>query len=74
MYNGLALMLSAGLPLLGVLAELRHRAVQRYHTELLDSPLTAARSRVERRHMQRACSTCTVIAELVVTRTRTQHA
>jgi hypothetical protein len=69
-YEGLALMISAGLPLLGVLAELRHRAVQRYHSVLLDAPLTAPRTRLERRHMRRACPTCSLLSDLVTTRQR----
>ena len=67
-YEGLALMISAGLPLLGVLAELRHRAIQRYHATLLDAPLASPRTRLERRHMRRACDTCSLVAELVTTR------
>ncbi len=67
-YNGLALMISAAPPLLGVLAELRSRALARYHAELLDAPLTPPRTWLERRHMRRACLTCALVAELVVTR------
>lgn len=65
---GLALMLSAGPPLLGVLAELRHRAVQRYHAVLLDRPLAVPRTWLERRHMRRACPTCSLICDLTVAR------
>lgn len=67
-YHGLALMISATPPLLGVLAELRHRAIQRYHATLLDAPLTAPRTWLERRHMKRACATCSLVAELAITR------
>lgn len=66
-YHGLALMISAGLPLLGVLAELRHRAVRAYHAVLLNAPLTAPSTRLERRHMRRKCVTCATIAELITT-------
>lgn len=65
---GLALAASAGLPLLGVLAELRHRALTRYHATLLDAPLTPPSTRLERRHLRRACATCSLLAELLVTR------
>lgn len=67
-YHGLALVLSAGPPLLGVLAELRSRAIRAYHAVLLDAPLTAPNTRLERRHMRRHCATCATIAELATTR------
>jgi hypothetical protein len=63
-YDGLALMISAGLPLLGMLAELRSRALARYHAAVLDAPLTLPRTWLERRHLRRACATCTLVAEL----------
>lgn len=59
-------MISAGLPLLGVLAEMRSRALARYHATLLDAPLTRPRTRLEREHVRRACDTCSLLAELAV--------
>lgn len=61
-------MIAAAPALLGVLLELRSRAVQRYHTALLDDPLTVPRTRLERRHTRRACATCSLLVDLVVTR------
>lgn len=63
-YHGLALMVCAGLPLAGVLAELRHRAVHAYHELALADPLARPRSWVARRHLRRACATCSLVAEL----------
>lgn len=65
---GVGLILSAGPALLGVLAELRARALRAYHADLLDDPLIPPRTRLERRHVRRACATCSLLGELVVTR------
>lgn len=67
---GLALIISTVPPLLGVLAELRSRALARYHATLLDAPLTHPRTWLERHHMRRRCATCSLVAELVTTRKR----
>lgn len=64
LYNGLALMVCAGLGLAGVLAQLHHLAVAGYHDVLLAAPLTPPRSRAERGHLRRPCATCSLVAEL----------
>jgi hypothetical protein len=67
-YNGLALMMSAGPALFGVLYQLRHQVITGYHAALWADPLAAPRSRTERRHLRKPCGECSMIAELVVTR------
>jgi hypothetical protein len=67
-YYGLALILSAGLGLAGVLYQLHHLAVEGYHELLLADPLAAPRSPTERRHLRRSCATCSLLADMVVTR------
>jgi hypothetical protein len=67
-YNGLALMLCAGLGLFAVLHLLRHVAIAGYHDLLWADPLAPARSPLEQRHLRQPCAECSMIAELVVTR------
>lgn len=67
-YNGLALMLCAGLGLFAVLHQLRHMALCWFHDRLWADPLAPARSPLEQRHLRQSCAECSMIAELVVTR------
>jgi hypothetical protein len=65
-YHGLALMACAGMGLFGVLYQLHHLAIEGYHDVLRQAPLTPPRSLVERRHLRRPCSDCSMVAELAV--------
>lgn len=65
-YHGVALMVCAGLGLAGVLTQLHHQVVAGYHALVLDQPLTRPHNAVERRHLRRACNTCSLAAELAV--------
>lgn len=67
-YHGVALMVCAGAGLSGVLYQLHHQLVARYHDTLWADPLTAPRSLVERHHLRRPCSECSLLAELSTTR------
>lgn len=66
-YNGIALMISSGLGLYGVLYQLHHMAIEGYHELLRDEPLTAPRGYIERRHMRRECVECSMICEMATT-------
>lgn len=67
-YHGIALIVSAGTGLFGVLYQLHHQLVAGYHDELWADPLTTPRNLVERHHLRRSCSECSLIAELATTR------
>lgn len=67
-YNGIALMVCAGLGLFGVLAQLHHLVIAGYHEVLWRAPLTPPCSRAERRHLRKRCAECSMIAEMMTTR------
>lgn len=67
-YHGLALMVSAGAGLFGVLYQLHHIDISNYHARLWGAPFAPPRSRAQRRHLRKPCSECSMIAELVTTR------
>lgn len=67
-YYGVALIVSAGAGLSGVLYQLHHQLLAGYHDALWAAPLTAPRSLVERHHLRQSCSECSLIAELSTTR------
>jgi hypothetical protein len=54
--------------LLGVLHALRTRLAAQYHLVLWAAPLTAPRSRWQRRHLRKPCAECSMISEMVTTR------
>lgn len=72
-YYGIALMLSAGLALFGVLYQLHHLAIEGYHSALWADPLADPRSRTERRHLRKRCADCSMIAEMATTRLVTRR-
>lgn len=63
-YHGIALMLCAGAGLFGVLYQLHHLVIEGYHELLREDPLTPAASAAERRHLQRPCPECSLLAEM----------
>lgn len=66
---GLCLMVSAGLPLAGVLSALYTFEVTTHHNSALGCPLTPPRGRAARWHLRtRKCPDCAMIVELAVTR------
>ena len=67
-YHGLALIVCAGAGLFGVLYQLHHMDIVALHERLWRHPLSPPRSRAQRRHLRTRCSDCSMIAELVVTR------
>lgn len=67
-YNGIAIMVCAGLGLAGVLYQLHYMVIEDYHDRLWADPLAPACSRTERRHLRKRCSECSMIAELATTR------
>lgn len=68
LYYGIALILSAGPAFAGVLHALRHALVAELHEALLRDPLAPATGWVQRRHLRHACASCSMIAELQITR------
>lgn len=65
---GLYLMICTALPLAGLLSELHSRAIQALHDRVIDEPLSPAGSLIERHHLTRPCATCSMVAQMVVTR------
>ena len=68
LHFGIAMMLSAGPALAGVLHALRANLVRDYHAVLWVSPLAGPRSRVERRHLRQRCGECSMISEMITFR------
>lgn len=67
-HYGIAMILSAGPALAGVLHALNATLVRDYHAALWVSPLTGPRSLAERRHLRRQCGECSLISEMITSR------
>lgn len=68
LHHGIALILSAGPALAGVLHALHRVLVCGLHEAFWRDPLTPVTTWVERRHMRRPCAECSLIAEMHVSR------